>query len=192
MKSKVYLISGKAGHGKDFAATAAKAYFDSIGKKTVTLHFGDAVKLFAEKMMGYRGIKDEKDRHILQYFASDIIRAYDKFYWADIIGELIAATNNKGIWDVILIPDLRFVSEYESIRDFCEENNINYYTIRVNRVRWDGEPYVNPALTDEQRTHSSECELDDFDFDFVIKNDGMSATTLLQAVTKCIEQTVEN
>lgn len=168
--NKVILISGKSSHGKDELGRLLEKQFTKYGQKVLITHFGDPVKWFAKAYFGYDGEKNIDGRNILQYVGTTLMRSYSKFYWADIIGSFIAAVTRNNLYDVIIISDLRFYSEYEAICKYCLEEGLELFTIRINRINPDGTPYKNPQMTKEQLNHISECELDDFRADFIVEN----------------------
>lgn len=184
-------ISGKSGHGKDCLGQILKNELERYGQRVLVTHFGDPVKWFAKQYFGYKGIKDTNDRTILTTVGTDIGRGYDQNYWANIIGGFIAATARKNLYDVVIIPDLRFYSEHETISRYCREELMPLYTIRINRFNSDGTPYKNPNMTEEQLNHISECELDDFPTDFIINNDGQPET-VEQAAHMIMRQILPN
>ena len=158
---QIIMISGKAGHGKDTVAQLLKEELEQKGEKVLTIHFGDPVKWFAREYYGYTGKKDQKERALLQYIGTEMMRRYDKYYWGSIISEFIAANED---FTIAIIPDWRFYSELRAIE---QDNPRSVITIRVNRTN-----YENESLTPEQRHHISETELDDAIFDYTIENNG--------------------
>jgi len=157
---KVVLISGKAGHGKDTLAKLMKEELEKRGEKVLIIKFGDAVKWFAREYYGYTGVKDAKERSLLQYIGTEMMRSYDEYYWGRFVSEFIAANKD---FTYALIPDWRFKSEKVAI---AEDNDI-CYTLRIVRSN-----FKNPNMTEEQLNHISEVELDKYNFDYIIYNDG--------------------
>ena len=170
---KIILISGKAGHGKDTTAAIMKEELESRGEKVLVIHFGDPVKWFAREYYNYTGVKDTKERSLLQYIGTEMMRNYDPWYWGRMISEFIAANLD---FTYALVPDWRFHSELEAIQSY----NSDCHTVRV--VRPD---FVNPNMTPEQLQHVSETELDNDDFEFVIYNNGNLAD-LHESIIKLI------
>ena len=80
---------------------------------------------------------------------------------------LIQAFEPISNFDVAIVPDARFPNEV----DISLANLQNCVSVRVERINEDGTPWVNPALTDNQRNHPSETSLDCFAFDYVVHND---------------------
>lgn len=161
---RILMVSGKAGHGKDEFARLVKEKLESRGQTVLTIHFGDAVKWLAKEYYGYKGVKDTNDRAILQRLGTETLRAAYPTYWGEIVAKFISATAND--WNYVLIPDLRFYNEFETV---CQYNE-NVTTIRINRFDNDGKPYYNNNMRMNQLTHISECELDDFNFEYIVEN----------------------
>lgn len=163
---KVIMISGKSGSGKDQTAAFIANELNQNNKRALVIHFGDLVKYFAGMYMGYEGKKDEFDRSLLQKLGTEIVRKKFPNYWAEIVAKFISAIEDD--YDYAIIPDLRFMNEFLTVKKY----NKNVITIRINRFNEDGTQYFNPEMTEEQRTHISECELDDYCCDWYINNDG--------------------
>ena len=183
---KILLISGKSASGKDALADALYTELFNQEKKVLRIHFGDPVKWLAKLAYNWDGNKDVAGRELLQTLGTTKMRSYDNTYWARIISEYIAAITPYNDFDYVIIPDLRFMSEFETI---CAYNN-DVVTIRVNRYDTQGRPYYNPKMTIKQLTHISECELDHFNFEYIIENSGSlddladAAHLLLEDLTK--------
>ena len=158
------LISGKAGHGKDFTASLMKEQLENENQSVLIIKFGDAVKWLASKYFDFDGKKDTQGRNTLQWLGTEVMRAKYPTYWAEIVAKFISACNH---WDWVLIPDLRFYNELSVVKNF----NDNVYTVRVERYENDA-LYINPNMDQEQRSHISETELDNGNFDYWIRNDG--------------------
>ncbi len=165
MAVKIILISGKSASGKDAVAHVLKEQLEERGKTVLVIHFGDPVKWIARDFFNWDGQKGIEGRQLLQDIGTTMMRGYNPVYWAEIVGQFVAAANK---WDYVLIPDLRFQNEYETI---CKYNN-DVTLVRVERFNEDGTKYINPTMTQEQANHISECELDNFAFDFIIENSG--------------------
>ena len=163
---KVIMISGKSASGKDTFARLLKEDLEKNNKRVLTIHFGDPVKWFAKEYFNWDGNKDSNGRELLQRIGTTMLRGSYPTYWAEMIAKFIHATENE--WDVVLIPDLRFENEFETV---CEYNE-NVLAIRIVREHEDGTPYYNPNMRNYQLTHISECELDNFPFEYIIINRG--------------------
>ena len=161
------IISGKSGSGKDQLAQFMKEELAKYGKKTLIIHFADAVKWFCRDFLDWDGKKDEVGRTLLQMVGTDVVRAKHPNFWTGIVVGLIQAFEPTSNFDVAIVPDARFPNEV----DISLANLINCVSVRINRVNEDGTPWINPALTDDQRNHPSETSLDVFAFDYIVHND---------------------
>ena len=162
--SKIIVISGKSGHGKDEAANYIKKRLTARGLHCVILHFADLVKFFCREVYNWDGIKDIKGRTLLQHVGTDTVRACYPDYWAEVVSQFLAAT--AADYDVAIVPDARFPNEIEVM----DKHNSSVFTLRVKRFNQDGSKYLNPKMTDLQHKHPSETSLDFSKFDCVIEN----------------------
>ena len=161
------ILSGKSGSGKDMMAQFMKEELAAHGKKTLVIHYADAVKWFCRDFLDWDGKKDEVGRSLLQMVGTDIVRARHPNFWTGIVVGLIQAFEPTSNFDVAIVPDARFPNEI----DISLENLKNCISVRIERKNADGTPWINPVLTKEQRNHPSETSLDVFAFDYVIHND---------------------
>jgi hypothetical protein len=161
------ILSGKSGSGKDKVATFMKEELAKHGKKTLIIHFADALKWILRDYFDWDGKKDEVGRTLLQQVGTNIVRATHPGYWTGIVVGLIQALEPYSNFDVAIIPDARFENEV----NIALENLKNCVSVRIERKNSDGTPWVNPALTEDQLKHPSETSLDKFAFDYVIHND---------------------
>ena len=151
---KCISISGPAGHGKDTLANKLKHHLESKGKKVFIIHYADYLKMVANQVYNWNGIKDEVGRDILQKLG-DKMRAKDKMF---VINELLRILNLvKDDFDIAIIPDARFPKEIECLKDIGK-------TISVHITRVD----YNNNLTNEQNNHSTERSLDDYTYNYDI------------------------
>lgn len=162
----IFMISGKAGSGKDAVANALEQQLMKDGYPVLRIAFADAVKDMLTRYYDWDGNKDEHGRAMLQELGTTKMRAMFPTYWAELVAKFIAATHKD--WLYVLISDWRFVNEFDTISDY----NTDVVTIRVDRYNEDGTEYINTNMTDAQREHVSETELDKFPFDYVIENRG--------------------
>lgn len=139
----VILISGKATSGKNTFATFFGEYLKKKGVKYQEIAFATPLKQIC-RASGWNGKKDKEGRKMLQDTADNIKAIYGDDYFALKAKESISE-------DVVLVTDWRYKKEYEVMKEF------NVVTVRIEREV-------------ERDEHSSETELDDFNFDFVIKN----------------------
>lgn len=159
---RIILISGMARHGKDQTAEFAYNYLKQRGERVLLTHFADFLKDFCKKNYGYKGIKDEEDREILQRVGTDIVRKNNPDAWVKMMAELLKGIKTE--FDYVLIPDTRFENEIYCLKSNFKNEDV--VTIRVIRENFDN------GLTAEQKAHPSESSLTNCKFDFVIKNNG--------------------
>lgn len=164
-KKTLILLSGKAGSGKDT--------FYSILNKHISCSryaLADPIKTIAKSMFDWNGEKDEKGRKLLidigQYLGCekddideniknklDKVFSRDMLIWPKTINLKIMPSRKT----FSIITDWRMIKELEYFKIFFDK----IYTIRINR---DTHINVNDFKT--------ESELDDFNFDFIIDNNG--------------------
>lgn len=166
-------ISGKARNGKDTIAD----YFIKKHPKIKKVAFADLLKEQA-KYLGWDGEKDLGGRTFIQTL-SEPIKAYgnwlaqkypneygdfsdNRYYSASLYRKIM-----KDYGNIFIISDMRFYNEWELLKS---KTDIKFISIRVDRFE-NGKPFDN-GLSDEQKKHNSETELDNIKMDYTIKNDG--------------------
>ena len=143
-------------------ATTVKVTERNIYESILDESFDLAVlKEFAEKL-GWDGKKDERGRKFLQELAS-VVREYNSNTWIHILWYLI---EDEEYPDNVVITDCRYLNEIQLMKQWSLIHNYKVTTIRIER------PGFNNGLTEAQKNHPSETELDDYPFDHVIKNSG--------------------
>lgn len=157
---KIYVICGKARHGKDTTALAIKkAYSD---KKVINLSYGSYIKEFAKNISDWDGSEETKPRELLQHLGTEVIRNnIDKDFFIKRLCNDIRVYSYY--FDVITISDARFPDEVVTPKKLFD----NVITIKVVRDNFE------TSLSDEEQKHSTETALDGFnDYDYVIENNG--------------------
>ena len=155
---RVICISGKAQHGKD---TVAKMLYDNLsskGHKVLITHCADLLKYICRTFFDWDGEKDDKGRTLLQHIGTDVVRKQKPDFWVNFIKSVLELFKNE--WDYVLIPDCRFLNEYELLKNA----GIDTMLARVERAGYDN------GLTNEQRQHESETALDSYNCDYYILN----------------------
>ncbi len=158
--TKVFCISGMAGHGKDTFAKILKQKLSAKGYKVLIIHYADLLKFILKNFFQWNGKKDENGRMLLQQVGTETVRKVNPNYWVDFIANILSMFPGK--WDYVLIPDTRFPNEIDRLK----EQGFDVTHIRVVRHTYEGN------LTDAQQAHASETALDDVCPDVVIDNDG--------------------
>lgn len=156
---KVILISAKAQHGKDTSALILKDLYEAENKKVLITHYADLLKYICKTFFDWNGKKDDPGRSLLQQVGTNIVGAKQPDFWVDFIISVLNLF--KGSWDIVIIPDCRFVNEVEKMK-----NHFDTTLIRVVRPDFDN------GLSDEQKQHPSETTLDDYAFDYIVQNTG--------------------
>ena len=170
---KVICIGGHAQNGKDTSADFLKEKLENKGERVLILHYADYLKFICGKYFGYKGTKSEEDRKILQEIGTNIVRERYPDFWVDIIKMFLDVFGVD--YDYFLLSDFRFPNESQELRF----NAFPVITLQINRINFDNK------LPEEQKKHSSETSLDDFDFDYVI-NVGEGLDLLEKEVEKFI------
>lgn len=162
VKPMVYMIAGKARHGKDETSLVIKKYYEFLNKKVLILPIGSYIKAYAQKISNWDGNEETKPRELLQVLGTSVIRdRIDELFFIKRICEDIKVYSY--FFDVIIISDSRLRIEIEEIR----ANVPNVKVIHVVR------PNFNNGLTEEQLKHRTEIDLDNYNrFDIEIINDG--------------------
>jgi dephospho-CoA kinase len=161
---KVILISGKARHGKNAFADLLAEKLRKDGNSIVIDAFAKYIKSYLKDYYLWDGIKkNEFIREKLQQLGTEIIKEklnYKYFHSQRLAQDFQIVEND---FDYFLVPDTRFEDEIYLMKSMFTNNVI---TVRVQR---DG---ITGGLTKEQLQHKSETALDNFKFDWVVKNNG--------------------
>lgn len=157
---RLYVIAGKARHGKDTVALAIKEAY--AGKKIINLGYGSYIKNYAMNISDWDGNEDTKPRDLLQQLGTDVIRnKIDKDFFVKRICDDVKVYSYY--FDVIIISDARFPNEVLTPKKLFD----NVVTVRVIR------PNFETNLSSKEQRHATETALDEFnDYDFEIVNDG--------------------
>lgn len=152
----LFLISGKAGSGKNEVSLIIKESLD----KTIITSFSKYIKLFALELTDWDGRDFDKPRQFLQEMG-DKLRAISEDFLTKRVFEDIEVYKQEGFKNVI-VSDVRLEHE---LNYFKSKKDLNVITIRVNCEKG----YRD--LKDIEKKHHTETDLDSYDnFDFVINN----------------------
>lgn len=160
---KVICISGKAQAGKDFAAEQLKSQLSLDGSKVLITHLADLLKYICKAYFDWNGEKDVEGRHLLQYVGTEVFREHDPNYWVDFIRNVLKLLPNK--WNYVIIPDCRFPNEIECFK----KDGFEVITVRIERPNLNSD---NAGMSIQNKKHSSETALDEYDFDECFLNYG--------------------
>lgn len=156
---KIFIISGKAGTGKNKVASIIKKIYESKNQKTINLAYASYLKEYAKNILAWDGNEEKKPRNFLQYIGVDIVKKMDSKMLIRRIIEDIKVYRH--FFDIITISDARFPEEIEDIQN----NFKSVITIHI------AEKENN--LTEQERNHITEIALDSYDsYDYKIENNG--------------------
>ena len=157
----IYLVSGKARHGKDTFSAFLKDCYIKDGKKVIVTQLSKYIKYYAREMTGWNLTEEDKPRELLQVLGTDIIRIKlnkDDLFIKRMIEDIEIFSC---FYDAIIISDVRFKREIDDLRSAYPE------LVAINIFR----PNFDNGLTEEQKKHKTEVDLDDYDkFDLRVIN----------------------
>ena len=164
MLERIYMLHARAQSGKDTCAAIMKEEYEKRGKRVIIIAFADYVRWCLDKYYGVTDYKTPEGRTIIQHFATDLVRKNDPTFWGRTVADLLRAIEDD--FDYAIIPDWRFENEYTSLA-----SRFDWHIIpRVLITRPENEKTDN--MTDAQRNHQSETELDNYkNFDYNISNE---------------------
>lgn len=158
---KIYIMCGKAKHGKDTFSAYLRDVYKKNGKEIIVTQLSKYIKYYAREMTGWDLSEETKPRELLQQLGTGVIREYlnkeDLF-----INRMIEDIDVFScFYDAIIISDVRLKKEINDLRKAFPD------LVCVNVFR----PNFDNGLTEEQKNHRTEIDLDDFeDFDEKIVN----------------------
>ena len=152
---KIINIAGQARHGKTSAANILKDILEKRGKRVLIINYADYLKFICKEYFGWDGTKSEQGRTILQKIGTDIVREREPNFWVHSVGNFIDIFRED--FDFVLIGDCRFVNE-------CEYFKFDYDVLNIKVIRNN----FDNGLTEEQKNHPSERDLDNYSFDVEI------------------------
>ena len=156
--TKIYILSGKSGSGKDTVASMIHELL--LGKKVISLAYASYLKMYAKEVLGWDG-NEPKPREFLQQLGVELIKNKidDKMLINRII-EDIKVYNY--FYDVIIITDARFPEEIEEVKSNFSNVTVIHLSDRENK------------LTNEEKKHATETSLDGYNnYDYVISEDNL-------------------
>lgn len=160
-KIKIYIISGKARHGKSTTAEIIKYFYKTRNKKVVEIAYAKYIKDYAMNISDWNGSDEKKPRELLQKLGTEVIRKkIDENFFVNRICEDIKVYSYFS--DVIIISDARYEDEVEVPKQTFE----NVTTIRIIN------PNLETPLSISEQKHLSETGLDNYNnYDYIIIND---------------------
>lgn len=158
----IFIISGKARHGKDTVAKMIRDVYERIGLNTINLQYSTPIKEYAKKISNWDGSEETKPRELLQTLGTELIRQKIDFLF--FVKRMISDIKVYSyFFDIITISDARAKVEL----DIPKQDLKNVIVINVTR------PSLESELTASEQKHYTETDLDDYNnFDYKIVNDG--------------------
>lgn len=158
---KIYIIGGKAKHGKDTFSGFLKEVYENNGKEVIVTQLSKYIKYYAREMTGWDLSEESKPREFLQQLGTGVIRQQlqkEDLFIKRMIDDLEIFSY---FYDAIIISDVRFKKEINDLKAVYP----NIKVIHINRPNFDN------GLTEEQKNHPSEIDLDDYtEYDSEIVN----------------------
>ena len=84
-------------------------------KKVLITHYADLLKYICRTFFKWNGEKDDYGRTLLQQVGTNIVGAKQPDFWVDFIISVLNLF--EGSWDIVIIPDCRFVNEVEKMKN---------------------------------------------------------------------------
>lgn len=169
----IYIISGKAKHGKDTFSAYLKDVYERHGKKVIITQLAKYIKYYAREMTGWDLSEKTKPREFLQQLGTGVIRQKlkkDDLFIKRMIDDIEIFSY---FYDAIIISDVRLKKEIYDLKKA-------YPNIKVIHIV---RPDFDNGLTEEQKNHPTEIDLDDFnEFDIEVVN------TTLEELEKSAEK----
>lgn len=174
---QIYIICGKARNGKDTIADMIKEIYKEKNKDILNLQYSSYIKEYAKKISNWDGSEETKPRELLQVLGTQVIREkIDELFFVNKIIDDIKVYSY--FFDAITISDARMKVEVEIPRQKFK----NVTVIHVVRPNFDN------GLTEEQKKHRTEIDLDDYEnYDYTIINEG-TIEQLKEKVKQIVEK----
>lgn len=161
---KIFVIAGKARTGKNTLGNYLRDELKEYGYKPCVMHLTEPLYCYARNYFDWSENTGEKPREFLQKMGIEIIKEklHKNYFLIDRTCEDIEILSN--FFDVFIITDARLIMELEELKKRFDD----VVTIKLERDNYDD------LLTDEERSHITETEIDDYrNFNYIIKNTGI-------------------
>lgn len=158
---KIYVVGGKAKHGKDTFSAFLKEVYENHNKKVIVTQLSKYIKYYAREMTGWDLSEETKPREFLQQLGTTVIRQKlkkDDLFINRMIDDIEIFSY---FYDAIIISDVRLKKEIIDLKKAYP----NIISIHIDRPNFDN------GLTEEQKKHPTEIDLDDYnEFDIEVVN----------------------
>ncbi len=159
---KLFILSGKARSGKDYAFEVIKKYYSD--KKVINISFGHYIKDYAKRVSNWDGSEETKPRELLQSLGIELVknRIDNKLFIRRLLEDILVFSY---FYDIIVVTDARLVDEIEELK----KNYPDSICIRINRD-------IDNGLSENEKKHLTEVALDNYsNFDYVVENDNQKS-----------------
>lgn len=175
---KIFIVSGKARHGKDTTCAYIKEVCEKNNLKVINLSFGSYIKEYVKKITGWDGSEETKEtvRTMLQQVGTEVVRDNidENFFVKRLMDDIKVYSY---FFDIVTVSDARLENEIE----IPKANFSNVISINVIRTNFES----NLSLTEQK--HRTETGLDNYNnYDYQIINDS-TLEELKQKVENLIE-----
>ena len=157
--TKIYILSGKSGSGKDTVASMIKDILKDI--KVITLAYANYLKMYAKEVLGWDGNEDTKPREFLQQVGVELIKN-------NIDSNMLVRRTIEDIkvysyfYDVIIISDARFPNEIDDIKSNFSDVVVIHLSDRENK------------LNEVEKMHATETSLNNYtNYDYVVSESNL-------------------
>ena len=152
---RIVIINGKGTSGKDTFVNIVNNYVPTENYSSI-----DLIRKVATQL-GYNGGKTIKDRKFLSDMKV-LATEYNDAPNNDIIDKVLKFIYCKQNKNQLLFIHIREPKEIQRLVDFCKESNIEVSTLLIKRENLESVEYGNMA----------DDNVYNYDYDFVINNDG--------------------
>lgn len=176
MGMKVFLVSGRARHGKDTMSRMIAEKYEQMGKKVCFIQLMRPLKQYLKEYFGWDGSEETKPREALQQMGTELIREemHKPLFFIDRLTEDIEILSH--FFDVFMVTDVRLPLEIEELKRWFPG------AVSINITR---EGYEND-LSFEEKQHYTEVALTNYhNFDYEVLN------TSLEDLKKEVERIVD-
>ncbi|HIT21845.1 MAG TPA: hypothetical protein IAB56_02580 [Candidatus Scybalousia intestinigallinarum] len=173
---KVFLVSGRARHGKDTMSRMIAEKYEQMGKKVCFIQLMRPLKEYLKDYFGWDGSEETKPREALQQMGTELIREemHKPFFFIDRLTEDIEILSH--FFDVFMVTDVRLPLEIEELKKRFPG------AVSINITR---EGYEND-LSFEEKQHYTEVALIGYHaFDYEVLN------TSLEDLKRQVERIVD-
>ncbi len=144
-----------------YISSYLKSVYEKNGKKVIVTQLSKYIKYYAREITGWNLTEEDKPRELLQTLGTGIIReklGKDDLFINRMVDDIEIFSC---FYDAIIISDVRLKKEIDDLRVHFPD------LVSINIFR----PNFDNGLTEEQKRHKTEIDLDDFNnFDEEIIN----------------------